>query len=294
MRQKNRYLAIDGGGTKTAFLLADETGNPIETVRLGPSNPNDVGIDAAKKTLRQGIKAICGTTYSDVVLYAGIAGARTGNNKLQLLDFFQEFGFRQYDCGSDIDSLMAMGDHKEQIFVILGTGIIAFAKKNNEIFRVAGWGQLFDCAGSGYDIGRDGICAALRASDGTGNPTRLNELLEREIGESPAEHLPRFYSGGKRYIAGFARLVFEAREKGDDVAQKILDRNISHIVRIIQAAAAQLPGNRKEVLLTGGLIDAQQSLLLPMLEQALGPNYHLVCNRQPPVYGALRMAMKEK
>lgn len=289
-----RYLAIDGGGTKTAFLLADACGNPIKTVVLGASNPNDVGMENAKEVLAQGIQMICGDACNKLSVYAGIAGARTGDNQEQLHRFLGGCGFRSCLCGSDIDSLIAMGDHQQQIFMILGTGIIAFAKNGDEVHRVAGWGQLFDGAGSGYDLGRDAICAALYAADGTGPKTMLAELFERELGESPADHLPKFYSGGKRYIAGFARLVFEARDAGDKVADRILKQNMEHVVDIIRAAAAKLDTKNVEVLLTGGLINAQFDVIDPILREKLGAAYHLELAKQPPIYGALRLAMKEE
>ena len=39
------YLAIDGGGTKTDFMLADGDGNILSRVILEATNPNDVGFD---------------------------------------------------------------------------------------------------------------------------------------------------------------------------------------------------------------------------------------------------------
>lgn len=288
-----RYLAIDGGGTKTAFLLANACGDPIKTVVLGASNPNDIGMESTQEVLRQGIQTICGDACNHLSVYAGIAGARTGDNQEQLHRFLRGFGFRSCMCGSDIDSLIAMGDHQQQIFMIMGTGIIAFAKNGDKVHRVAGWGQLFDGAGSGYDLGRDAICAALYAADGTGPKTILAELFARELGESPADHLPKFYSGGKRYIAGFARLVFEARDAGDMVADRILKQNMDHVVDIIRTAAAKLDAENVVVLLTGGLINAQYDVIAPILREKLGAAYQIELTKQPPIYGSLRLAMKE-
>lgn len=291
--QGARYLAIDGGGTKTTFLLADARGNEICSFKLGPSNPNDVGMEETKRLLTEGIVRICGGSCGRIILYAGIAGARTGNNKEELLRFLGTFGFEKAGCGSDVDSLIAMGEHARQIFMILGTGIIAFAKKDDEIYRVAGWGQLFDGAGSGYDLGRDAICAALYASDGTGAQTVLTELFKQKLGMSAADHLGQFYSGGKPYIAGFAPLLFAAEAAGDPVAVDILRCNIEHMAAIIRAAAAKLCASPVEVLLTGGLIDAQSDTIMPLLAKELGNGFHLQRCEQPPVYGALRLAQKE-
>ena len=52
------YLAIDGGATKTTFALADNSGNIIRTIRLGPSNPFDLGFSAASEVLDECIRKI--------------------------------------------------------------------------------------------------------------------------------------------------------------------------------------------------------------------------------------------
>lgn len=41
------YLAIDGGGTKTALLLADKDGKVIRSHRAPACNPADLGFDKA-------------------------------------------------------------------------------------------------------------------------------------------------------------------------------------------------------------------------------------------------------
>jgi transcriptional regulator with XRE-family HTH domain len=60
LRQNNAplYLGIDGGGTKTAFLLCDKDGKAIGEATLGPCNPVDVGLTNALKTLERGIETV--------------------------------------------------------------------------------------------------------------------------------------------------------------------------------------------------------------------------------------------
>ena len=53
------YLGIDGGGTKTEFLLQDKDGNTVRQIILGASNPNDVGMEKCQKILELGITEVC-------------------------------------------------------------------------------------------------------------------------------------------------------------------------------------------------------------------------------------------
>ena len=52
------FLGVDGGATKTAFALSDAEGNIISELVLGPSNPIDLGFDAACSVIAEGINKI--------------------------------------------------------------------------------------------------------------------------------------------------------------------------------------------------------------------------------------------
>jgi len=52
-----RYLGIDGGGSKTSFLLVDEYYNEICRIQTGPSNYLSVGSDTARESITQGARS---------------------------------------------------------------------------------------------------------------------------------------------------------------------------------------------------------------------------------------------
>lgn len=52
------YIGIDGGGTKTEFLLADGCGNILGQAIKEGSNPNDKGLEVAYKVLSDGLKEL--------------------------------------------------------------------------------------------------------------------------------------------------------------------------------------------------------------------------------------------
>ena len=49
-----RYLSVDCGGTKTAFLLCGETGRAEASCTLGPANYMVIGKEAVFSVLREG------------------------------------------------------------------------------------------------------------------------------------------------------------------------------------------------------------------------------------------------
>ena len=288
------YLAIDGGGSKTMFLLADQNQNVIKTLCLGASNPNDIGMDNAKAILQNGIKNICsGLPVSKIKMFAGLSGGTTGDNQKILARFFSEFGFESFKNGSDIDNIIALGNDEKQIFIILGTGIICYAKNNGKLKRIAGWGQFFDAGGSGYNLGKDAIYADLQSIDGTGKKTVISDLIYKRLGENSEKHLAKFYKNGKKYIASFSNIVFEACRAGDETAKNILDENFKCVAKIIDAAQKFTGGQNTTVLFAGG-ISSQHKIIFPIIKKHMPKNNlnFKVCDKEP-VYGALQLALKE-
>jgi len=164
------YLAIDGGGTKTHYLLCDADGEIIGEHIGECTNPVDLGIDKTKSILKQCINMItCGISLQSVYMFAGISGGTTGNNREILHDFFESFGFAKFENDSDILSAVALGLGKSNgMIMIMGTGVCGFAIKDGYRKQIGGWGQFFDEGGGGYNLGKDGLYAVLKADDGTG------------------------------------------------------------------------------------------------------------------------------
>lgn len=291
-------LGIDGGGTKTAFLLTDENGAVINKLYKGPCNPNDIGMERAKALLKGGIAEICdGIPYSKITMFAGLSGGGlTGDNAQVLNSFFGKFGFYAYGNGSDIENLLALVQSKKCILVIMGTGFIVYAVDGEKRKRISGWGQFFDEGGSGYTIGRDAVTAALCSIDGSGEKTVLESMLEARIGEPVDKHVAAFYRGGKKYIAEFADIVFTAANDGDKTAFKILQKNMEFAAEKIRTAAAVL-GTEGDpspvpVLFSGGIAN-KSDILFPLLKGCLnGVSCTLSKIEGEPVEGALKMARR--
>src|ERR1700704_3309825 len=73
------YLGVDGGASKTAALVTDETGAALGDGLAGPSNHLRVGIETASRNTERAVnKALVAadvTSREIVWAYCGIAGA---------------------------------------------------------------------------------------------------------------------------------------------------------------------------------------------------------------------------
>ena len=294
--QASYYLGVDGGGTKTEFCLADSTGQIIASCILGGSNPNDVGAETTCAILKEGIAKVCGNIpYAKISVYAGIAGAGSGTHGQQLTKYLQTMGFASASCGSDAkNGLAASLGKRNGMIVIMGTGNVTFVQKDGKTHKIGGFNYLFDEGGSGFSVGRAAIAYALRAEERGEAASILYKLvLERCGTDQVLTKLTDFYAGGKRTVADFAPLVFEAYEQGDPTAAAILKENAAVVADQINFGATMLSEECPEAVLVGGLTK-RADIILPLIKEKLNCSCRLTAFTGRPVEGALRLAGLEE
>lgn len=184
-----RYLlGIDGGGTHTTACLADESLSTLGRGESGPSNPVKVGLAAARREIQRACHQALSKAHVPAsklgAVCAGLAGSESPAIQHTMLIWLgKKFAACPHMVTTDAAiTLAAAFGEKEGAVVLAGTGSIAYGRdRHGRTLRVGGWGSLFDDAGSGYDIGRRAIAAALRAYDGRGKSTSLERTLCREL-----------------------------------------------------------------------------------------------------------------
>lgn len=286
-------LGIDGGGTKTEFLLSKLNGEKVDSLLLGSSNPVDIGIEKSISVLKRGIEEICsGINRKEISVFAGLSGGSTGSNKKEIENFLLTMNFGKYANGSDTENALelALGG-EDGVAVIMGTGIIALAQKNKERKRVGGWGYLIDKGGSGFNFGSDALDSALKALDGRGGSVLLKDLIEEKIGMPLDASIGDIYLKGKTYIASFAECVFKAFEQGDSEAQRIIEQNVSEVVKIITSANNFFDKKDVKIVICGGLSN-QKEILSRYFDKYLNKDIKITFNNEAMVKGAVEIARK--
>ena len=289
MKYDVKYLlGVDGGGTKTEFLLTDLNGNEIKRIFLGGSNPNNQGIENTFAVLGEGITKICdGFDDGEISAFAGIAGSKTGNNQELIRDFLSGFRFAVYDCGSDVDlALETALKGKDGTAVIMGTGIVAFARSGEKLYRTGCRGYMIDKGGSGFHYGSDDLNSAFEFIEGRGGSETILKLIEKKLGKKLEDSAAEIYSGGASYVASFAPVVFEAYNSGDAAAGEIIDRNAYEAAKIINAAGKNTDG---QTVICGGLCK-QKEILSSFLMKYIEKETPLVFADEPMANGAASLA----
>lgn len=284
--RQSGLLAVDGGGTKTEFVLISPDGTLLQRFVLAAANPNNDSIERSFAVLCQGIDRALQSNVRLLGIYIGCAGMTSGNNAATVTALLK----KQYPgiplrCQSDIYNLLACAkDPDNAIAAICGTGCVVFATARGQLYRAGGGGWKLDPVGSGYELGRQALLSALEHRDGTGQPTLLTELVEQKLGSQVWDRITELYSWTPDRIADFAPLTMKAWEQGDPIADRIVGENCRRIVHLIRSASEKTPG-ATEVLLNGSIFSKCipfRQRMTDMLPEHLEVN---ACP-YPPVWGA--------
>lgn len=283
------YLGIDGGGTKTEFVVASLDGQVLKQIVKTGSNPNDIGFPGTEELICSGIEEVLREFPTVKAIFCGIAGITAGNYRDKLYALIKKrYPAVIIGTGSDALNLFSLRDGAE-LAVISGTGSVVFAKKEEQFQRIGGWGYLFDRAGSAYDIGRDAICLALQEEDCHTALCYMTKLLREKMNVSKVwEHINSLYKGGKAYIAQFASVVFEAYLAGDEAAIKIIDQNAKALAELLNTGKRVYKTNSIAVA-SGGLFEHYPDIMAKHISKYT--DVKLVISELPPIYGAVRQAL---
>ena len=259
-------IGVDGGGTKTEFVLFDQTGMVYKRIKLSGCNASLVGIEATLKILMQGIDACLDEKPDVAAAYVGIAGP-----KLDVVS-------KKISVSSDgVNAFKsAVGDFA----LICGTGSIIITPTENGYRRIGGWGARFGDMGSAYNFGRAALQYGFAYEDGIHDASLLYDLLIKKTGFSAL----RSSAGGLdvAYIASLSVVVFEAYAKGSKEAADIIRKEMRDLALLLDSAFSR--GGR--AVLCGGIMEHHAPLLLPILKEYLKSPIEFILPALPPIYGA--------
>ena len=302
------YLGIDGGGSKTAFLLIDEGGRVLGSHTDGPAYYLEVGWDAMRAMLARGIEAtLAQAALAPAALsfaFLGLPSYGEDSRLITALDTVASplLDAARYRCGCDaVCGWAGALAGEDGINIIAGTGSMTYGEYENRAARAGGWGELFSDEGSAYWIARRGLNLFSRMSDGRIARGPLYEILRRHFGlHSDLDLCAAIYDPAQAQrsnLAALAPLVAEAARQGDLHASALFTAAAHELALLVDAVHRQLavpPQVTLGVSYSGGLFQQHDLLLAPLLVRlATGePRYRVVPPRLPPAAGAALYAAK--
>jgi N-acetylglucosamine kinase-like BadF-type ATPase len=296
------FLGIDGGGTHTTAWLADERKRVLARGTAGPSNPLKVGFAACEREILRAAKAATrrarltggADTLEAVVL--GLAGTDRPPVHRKVFAWLRKaIPAHQHLLTSDAAiALRAAIGVSPGIIVISGTGSIAFARDaRGHVLRSGGWGTLYDDSGSGYDLGRRAIMAALYDFDGRGPRTQLLARVRTALRLKDVTHVV-LKPLTPQQIAALFPLVLEASRRKDHVAERLCAEAGRDLAELALALIRRLGWSRRlvPVVCAGGVFRASPAVRRSFAQHLRreAPNARTLILRHPPVEGALALA----
>jgi N-acetylglucosamine kinase-like BadF-type ATPase len=258
-------LGVDGGGTKTTGYIANMKGNILGKVEGDCGNYHLVGLEPLKKTIaylvQSAAKRFSLNTDELKLISLGLAGVDRNEDKDLIYHTLKSL---YYNCdflvNSDAKISLAGGIGADVgITVISGTGSIAYGvnHEGREV-RAGGWGHIIGDEGSGYDIGRRGLMAIIRAYENRGPDTLLSKLILEHLNiNSPWDLISFVYSDltNKKKIASISRIVSKAADQGDMEALNILKKSAVSLGVLAQSVIEELFNNdfNYTIALNGGV-----------------------------------------
>ncbi len=247
-----RILGVEGGATKTEWVLLERRGGAEELVdrgRLPASNFVLTPRGELERLLRQLPRDV-----GRVGVFLAGCGAEL-RAELQALAA-AVWPRAAVAVGSDRESgfAAAFGDG-DGIVVIAGTGSTVHGRRGGRVEKAGGWGQLLGDRGSGFDIAVHGLRHCLRIHDVEGRTIPMARAFLRELGLNSLPALVEWAQGAdKLAIARLSPIVFEAAV-GEDAADVgiILDVAARRLAEFAGAVAHRLGFERPPVRLLGGV-----------------------------------------
>lgn len=247
-------IGVDGGGTKTEFILADATG-VVVTRHVAPGcNPSQVGPEKAREILNAGLADL-------------LAESKIGNPKPKITAThlymagspatWKEIAAGLNDLGAvtvATDSLpvleLATGGNPGLV-LHAGTGSFVAARAPDGFVHYAGGlGWKFGDAGSGFDLGRRAIAQALlelqAASSNHRNPAAISPLtaaLCAHTGFTDYAASSRFFyndPGANASIAAFAPRVLELAEQDCGPARQVVTDAVAELAHLAEQVIRRL------------------------------------------------------
>lgn len=286
------YIAIDGGGTKTDFILFSAEGEVFERFQLGGCNPNAYSIAHTESILSEGIDKMVSSGKKIVGVFAGISGASAGKNR-EALNSFLANRYQYFKCRveGDIHNVInSVEDADRCIAVISGTGSVAYGYDGETLHRIGGWGYLFDEAGSGFDMGRELFRHCLACEDEGRLSDELYVYLSEALGGGVFANISSVYAKGKDYIASFAPTVFDFYDKGNSVAIEIVKKTATRLADMINQAHKSYDCGNLAVI-AGGLT-ARRDILEPLIRKEVHSAIRLAFPDEAPILGAAVRCLK--
>jgi len=258
VKSGERILGVEGGGTKTAWVLVEAVtssaggGTELRILDQGKLPPSNLRLTTPER-LRE--------IFSELpkqIDRAGVflAGCGTAEDRRMLTLISRDiWPSAKMVTGSDRDSgLAAALDYGDGIVVNAGSGSSVTGRRGDRIERAGGWGHILGDTGGGYFLAIEALRLILREYDLHHGEMQFTAKILHALSLNNLDELVRWaQTADKMEIAILAPVVFEAAADGDAHVNEIVEEGTRVLCEYTEAVASRLHLLAPKVVLMGGL-----------------------------------------
>jgi N-acetylmuramic acid 6-phosphate etherase len=285
-----KILGVEGGGTKTAWVLVERDGADLRILNQGklpPSNFRLVTPDRLRTILSELPKQIdragvflAGCALEDQPALSHICAEIWPSAKIT--------------TGNDRDSALAAAlGRGEGIVVNAGSGSSVTGRRGDKIEKAGGWGHILGDAGGGYFLVIQALRFILSEYDLHRGEVQFTAKILRALCLNNLDELVRWaQTADKMEIALLAPVVFEAAAGGDARVMEIIEEGARVLGEYTEAVASRLRLLAPKVVLMGGLFH-RDSIYTHAFRRRLKknlPDARVATAERPPELGAAWLA----
>jgi len=253
-----KILGVEGGGTKTAWVLAEAVAGPdvsateLHVIDQGKLPPSNLRLTTAER-LREIFAELPREIDRAGVFLAGCATDEDSRLLKQIC--LEIWPNARIVTGSDRDSgLAAALDHGDGIVVNAGSGSSVTGRRGERIERAGGWGHILGDAGGGYSLSIQALRLTLREHDLHRSEIPFTAKILRALSLNNLDELVRWVqTADKMEIAMLAPVVLEAATEGDPRMMEIIEEGARVLCEYTESVASALHLLAPKVALIGGL-----------------------------------------
>jgi glucosamine kinase len=297
------FLGVDAGGTKTEFLLGDES-REIGRIQSGSIKRLRRDEEVTEQNLSRALTELAAQTGVSMLSVARCCVGASGSTAPLVAEWITN-AFRPQVSGEfllveDVDiALDAAFQGERGVLILAGTGSnVAGRDIDGQIVTAGGWGPALSDEGSGYFLGLEALRKGFRAIDQR-RPTVLLERIQSYWNLASLGELVEFANANPSPdFSALASLVIACAMQDDEVADEVVRHGAEELaglaaivierIRETEEAAGQgffMP----PVALAGSILE-KVPRARHALEEALGQRYpdaEILPTAVDPVQGAL-------
>lgn len=307
---KKYILGVDGGNTKTDYLLFDTEGNFIDGKRAGTCSHEGLkdSFDGSYRVMNQEITELLSRhnlTPGDITAAAfGLAGVDVPFQRKRLEDIVVRIGFKNYVVVNDgFLGIKAASPNGAGVCSINGTGTVSTGiDEEGNIIQVGGIGFVSGDEAGGSFFARRIIQAAYDEVYRFGKKTVLTEIIFKALeitdkSEFQNAIVEKFYTRKVNHTE-LIQALFKAANEKDEVSIEILEKAGENMARSISGCIANLTFRHPvNVILAGSVwANATCEVMFNSFKKWVYDLTKKECNfiilKVPPVTGAILWAVE--